>query len=123
LYDALLGEPTFPLIHFYSPTLLLFSLAALAGAFPDSSDAAAVVLEKCREEYNIVCDKDSKAELSSVELAASVKGRLQLVAALGLELRTVVASVFKTLWPGWEEPDAISRLIQWMALVSNRVEI
>jgi hypothetical protein len=45
------------------------------------------------------------------------------MAALGLQVRTVVASVFKTLWPGWEETSTISRLIQWMALVSNRVEV
>jgi hypothetical protein len=69
LDDALLGEPTFPLIHFYSYTLLLFSLVSLTEAFPGSSNAMTVAVE-----YNIICDKDSKAELSSVELAASVKG-------------------------------------------------
>jgi hypothetical protein len=33
-------------------------------------------VEKCWKEYNIICAKDPKAELSPVELAASVKGRL-----------------------------------------------
>jgi hypothetical protein len=92
-------------------------------AFLDSSDAAAAAVEKCRKEYNIVCAKDPKAKLSSVELTASVKGRLQPVAALGLQLRTDVAFAFKTLWPRWVEPDTVSRLLQWMAIVSNRVKV
>jgi hypothetical protein len=71
---SLVGEPSFLLLHFCSPTLLLFSLAILTEAFPDSFDAAVIAMEKCRQEYNIVRGKDSTAKLSSVELAASVKG-------------------------------------------------
>jgi hypothetical protein len=103
--------------------LLLFSLVVPAEAFPDSSDAAAVVVEKCQQEYEIVRGKDSTTKLPSVELAASVKGRLQPVATLGTQLRITIVSVFKTLWPGWEEPSTVSRLAQWMALVPNRVEV
>jgi hypothetical protein len=123
LDDALLGQPSSLILHFYSPTLLLFSLVVPAEAFPDSSDVAAVVVEKCQQEYEIVRGKDSTTELPSVELAASVKGQLQPVATLGTQLRITVVSIFKTLWPGWEEPSTISRLAQWMALVPNRVEV
>jgi hypothetical protein len=76
-----------------------------------------------RKKYKIVHGKDSTAELSSVELAASVKGRLRAVATLGKQLRTAATSVFKTLWLGWEEPSTVSQLAQWMALVPNRVEV
>jgi hypothetical protein len=62
--------------------LLPLLLATLAKAFPDSTAAAAV--EECWEEYHFVRPKDPKAELSSMELMASVKRRLQPVAALGL---------------------------------------
>jgi hypothetical protein len=81
----------------------------------------AAVVEKFPKKYNIVHAEDPKVELSSVELAASVKGRP--VAALGLQLCTAVASVFKTLWPGWMEPDTVDQLLQWMAIVSNRVKV
>jgi hypothetical protein len=123
LDDALVGDPSFPLLHLYSPTLLFFSPAVLIEALPDSSNATAITVDKCQEEYNIIRDKDSTAELSLVELAASVKGRLQPVASFELQLRTAIAFVFKTLWLGWEEPSIVSQLVQWMALVSNRVEV
>jgi hypothetical protein len=74
LDDALLGELSFfasPLLFPYASALLT---CILAEAFPHSSDAATIIVEKCWEEYNIVRDRDSTAELSSVELAASVKG-------------------------------------------------
>jgi ElaB/YqjD/DUF883 family membrane-anchored ribosome-binding protein len=121
LEDSLLGEFSLLLLRFYSSTLLPFLLAISVEAFPDSFDAAAAAVEKCRKKYNIDRAWDPKAELSSAELAASVKGRLQPVAALGLQLRT--ASVFKTLWPGWAEPDTVDWLLQWMTIVSNRVEV
>jgi hypothetical protein len=123
LDDALLGESFHPLLHFHSLALLIFLLVILAGAFPDSSDATAIMVGKYQEEYNIIHDKDSKANLSSVELAASVKGRLQPMAAVGLQLRTAVASVFKTLWSGWKEPSTASWLVQWLKLGSNRIKI
>jgi hypothetical protein len=51
-------------------------LVALAEAFPDSDGAAVAALEKYQVEQKIVCSKDSKAELSSEEVMALVKGRL-----------------------------------------------
>jgi hypothetical protein len=50
-----------------------FSLATLAEAFPDSAVAAATMLEECRADYHIVCHENPKAELSTVELMASIK--------------------------------------------------
>jgi hypothetical protein len=50
-----------------------FSLATLAEAFPDFVVAAATMLEECRAEYHIVCHENPKAELSTVELMASIK--------------------------------------------------
>jgi hypothetical protein len=55
---------------------------------------ASVAVEKYRAEHDIVRCKESKAELSSEELMASTKGRLQPVAKLGSELRVAIASVF-----------------------------
>jgi hypothetical protein len=94
-----------PLLHFcsFAPSPLL--LVALAEAFPDSAKDAAAVVEECRAEYHIVCHENPKAKLSSEELMASIKGRLQPAARLGSQLRTAVASVFEVLWPGRAEPD------------------
>jgi hypothetical protein len=103
--------------------LLPFLLATLAGVFPDSTAAAAAAIKECWAEYNIVRPKDPKAELSLMELIASIKGRLQPVAALGSRLCGAVYSVFRTLWPGQAEPDNVDRLLLWMTLVSNRVDM
>jgi hypothetical protein len=62
-------------------------------------------VEECREEYHIVRHENPKAELSSKELMASIKGWLQPVAKLGSKLRQAVASVFWALWPGRADPD------------------
>jgi hypothetical protein len=67
--------------------------------------------------------KNPKAELSSEELMASIKGRLQPTAKLGSKLHQAVASVFRALWPGRAEPDDAEQLLQWMSLVSNRVDV
>jgi hypothetical protein len=91
--------------------LLLFLLATPVDAFPDSTEAAAAAIEECQKEYNIIRAKDSKAELSLVELVASIKGQLQCMVALGLQLHNDAALVFKTLWLGWAEPDTIDRLL------------
>jgi hypothetical protein len=74
-------------------------------------------------QYHFVRRKDPRAELSSMELTVSVKRRLQPVAALGLRLRGAISSIFKTLWPGQAEPDTIDRLLLWMTLVSNRIDV
>jgi hypothetical protein len=76
-------------------------------------------LEKYRAEQKIISDKDSKAELTSGELMALVKGRLQLVAELGSDLRRAVVSVFEALWPGRAVPGDIKTLLKWIPLVSN----
>jgi hypothetical protein len=59
---------------FCSFTLFPHSLIALAEAFPDSGGAAAAALEEYRAEQKIVPSSDPKAQLSSGELMASVKG-------------------------------------------------
>jgi hypothetical protein len=87
------------------PALALFmspphSLIALAKAFPNSNRAAAAALEEYRTEQKIVPSKDPKAQLSSGELMAFIKGRLHPVAKLGGDLRRAIVSVFETLWPG-----------------------
>jgi hypothetical protein len=123
LEDALLGVCSLTLLRFHSSAILPFFLATPAEAFPDSFAVAATAIEECWEEFNIVRPKDPKAELSLMELMASIKDRLQPVAALGLQLRDAAASVFKILWPGRAEPDTIDRLLQWMMFVSNRVDV
>jgi hypothetical protein len=100
LEDALHGTLLPPL-----PSLCPFKpfphfLAALAGAFPDSDGAATAALEKYRAEQKIVPRNDPKANFTSGELMALVKGRLHPVAELGGELRQAIVSVFKALWPG-----------------------
>jgi hypothetical protein len=102
---ALHGAFPLPLLHFCSFAPSPFLLVALAEAFPDSAKDAAAAVEECRAEYHIVRHENPKAELSSEELMASIKGRLQPTARLGSQLCTAVASVFEVLWPGRAEPD------------------
>jgi hypothetical protein len=54
---------------------------------------------------------------------ALIKGRLHPVAKLGGELHQAVASVFKDLWPGRAVPGDTETLLQWISLMSNRVDI
>jgi hypothetical protein len=96
------------------------SFAVLPEAFPDSDKAA---VEEYRAEHHIARRKDPKAELSSEELMASTKARLQPVAKLGSMLRQAVAFVFQALWPGRAVPDDVEALLQWIPLVSNRVDV
>jgi hypothetical protein len=96
---------------------------ALAEAFPDFDGAAAAALEEYRAEQNIVPRSDPKAQLSSGELMASVKGRLHPVAGLGGDLLQAVVSVFKAFWPGRAVPDKVQTLLKWISLVSNRVNV
>jgi hypothetical protein len=49
-------------------------------------------------------------ELSSVELVASIEGRLRPVATLGRQLRGAARSILEALWPWGEAPDMIARL-------------
>jgi hypothetical protein len=123
LEDALRGTLPSPLPSFRSFRPLLHSLIALAGTFPNSDEATTAALEKYWVEQKIVCDKDSKAELTSRELMALVKGRLQPVAELGTNLRRAVVSVFKALWPGRAVPGNIKTLLKWIPLVPNRVDV
>jgi hypothetical protein len=108
---------------FCSFTLFPHSLIALAEAFPDSDRAAAAALEEYRAEQEIVPSSDPKAQLSSGELMASVKGRLHPVAGLVWDLRQAVVSVFKALWPGRAVPDGVRTLVKWIPLASNRVDV
>jgi hypothetical protein len=123
LEDALHGTlpSSLPSFRSFAPFPLL--LVALAEAFPDSDRAAAAALEEYRVEQKIVRGKDSKAELSSRELMALVKGQLQPVAELGSDLCQAVVSVFEALWPGRTVPDNIKTLLKWIPLVSNRVDV
>jgi hypothetical protein len=98
-------------------------LAALAGAFPDSDKAATAALEKYRAEQKVVPCGEPKAKFTPEELMALVKGRLHPVAKLGGKLRQAVASVFTDLWPGRAVPGDTEKLLQWISLVSNRVDI
>jgi hypothetical protein len=109
------------------PSLCFFKLfphflAALAGAFPDSNEAATAALEKYRAEQKIIPYSDPEAKFTSGELMALVKGRLHRVAKLGGELHQAVASVFIDLWPGRAVPGDIETLLKWIPLVSNRVD-
>jgi hypothetical protein len=76
LGDALHGTLPSPLPSFCSFRPFLHLHIALAGAFPNSDEAATTALEKYRVEQKIIHGKDSKAELTSRELMALVKGRL-----------------------------------------------
>jgi hypothetical protein len=123
LEDALLGASLLLPFFFRSFVLLPFLLAALAEAFPDSAEAVTAVVEECRAEYHIVRPKNPKAELSPVELMASIKGQLQPVATLESRQHGAVASVFPALWPGQAEPNTIDRLLLWITFMSNRVDV
>jgi hypothetical protein len=74
LEDALHGMLPSPLPSFRSFRLFPYFLVALVEAFPDSDEAATAALEKYRVEQEIVRGNDSKAELTSRELTALVKG-------------------------------------------------
>jgi hypothetical protein len=120
---ALHGTFPLPLLHFCSFIPFPLLLVALAEAFPNSAKDAASAVEKCWAEYHIVRHENPKAELSSEELMASIKGRLQPAAELGSKLCQAVASVFRALWPGRAVPDDAEQLLRWMSLVSNRVDV
>jgi hypothetical protein len=119
LEEALHGTLPSPLPSFRSFRPLFHLLTALAGAFPNSDKATAAALEKYRTKEKIIHDKDSKAELTSRELMALVKGRLRPVAELGSDLRRAVISVFEALWPGRAVSDDIKALLKWIPLVPN----
>jgi hypothetical protein len=74
LEDALHGMLPSPFLNFCSFRPFPYFLVALAGAFPDFDEAVMAALEKYQEEQKIIRDKDSKAELTSGELTALVKG-------------------------------------------------
>jgi hypothetical protein len=119
LEDALHGAFPSSLLCFRSFTPFPLSLVALAEAFLDSDGAAAAAVEEYRVKQKIIRSEDPQAELSSGELMASTKGRLQPVAKLGSELRQAVVSIFQALWPRQVVPDDIGMLLQWIPLVSN----
>jgi hypothetical protein len=123
LEHALRGAFPSPLLCFCSFVPFPLSFAALAEAFSDSDQDAAAAVEKYRAKYHIVRCEDPKAELSAEELMASIKGRLKPMAKLGSKLRQAVASVFQGLWHGWAVPDNVGVLLQWISLVSNRVDV
>jgi hypothetical protein len=123
LEEALRGILPFLLLISCSFTPPPHSLIALAGAFPDSNEAATAALEEYRAEQKIVPSSDPKAELSSGELVALAKGRLHPVAKLGRDLNEAIVSVFKTLWPGRAVPGEIQALLQWIPLAPNRLDI
>jgi hypothetical protein len=123
LEEALHGILPFLLLSSCSFTSPTHSLIAPAEAFPDSNRATAAALKEYRTEEKIVPSSDPKAKLSSGELMALVKGRLQPVAELGGDLRQAVVSVFKTLWPGRAVPEEIQALLKWIPLASNRIDV
>jgi hypothetical protein len=87
LEDALRGTFPFLLPRSCSFTLHPHSLTAPVEAFPNSNRAAAAALKEYRTEQKIVPSSDPKAQLSSGELMALVKGRLHPVAKLSGDLR------------------------------------
>jgi hypothetical protein len=123
LEEALCG--ILPLLLLSSCPFMLppYSLIALAGAFPDSNEAAAAALKEYRAEQKIVPNSDPKVELSSGELVALAKGRLHPVAKLGRDLHEAIVSVFETLWSGRAVPGEIQALLQWIPLAPNRLDI
>jgi hypothetical protein len=123
LEDALHGTLPSPLPSFRSFRLFPHFLVALIEAFPDFDGAVTAALEKYRVEQKIVRGNDSKVELTSGELMALVKGRLQPVAELGSNLCQAVISVFEALWPGRVVPGDIKTLLKWIPLVPNRVNV
>jgi hypothetical protein len=123
LEHALHGTFPFLFPSFRSFTLFPHSLIAPAETFPNSDRAAAAALKEYRTEQKIVPSSDPKAQLSSGELMALVKGWLHPVAGLGGDLRRAVVSVFKTLWPGRAVPAEVQALLKWILLASNRVNV
>jgi hypothetical protein len=123
LEDALRGMLLLSLPSLYFFKLFPHFLAALAGAFPDSGEAATAALEKYQAEKKVVPCSDPEAKFTSGELMVLVKGRLHPVAKVGGKLRQAVASVFKDLWPGRAVPGDIEMLLKWIPLVSNRVDV
>jgi hypothetical protein len=123
LEHALHGKLAFLFPSFYSFMLFPHSLMALVEAFPSSDGAAAAALEEYMAEQKIVPSSDPKAQLSSGELVASIKGRLHPVAKLGGDLREAVVSIFRTLWPIRAVPDEVQALLKWIPLASNWVDV
>jgi hypothetical protein len=87
LEDALRGTLLLSLPSLYFFKLFPHFLAALAGAFPDSDEAAIAALEKYRAEQKVVPYSDLEAKFTSRELMALVKGRIHPADKLGGELR------------------------------------
>jgi hypothetical protein len=123
LEEALRGNLSFPLLSSCPFAPPPHSLTALAGAFPDSDEAAVAALEEYRADQKIIPSSDPKAELTSGELVALAKGRLHPVAKLSKDLHEAIISIFETLWPGMAVPDEIQALLQWIPLASNRLDI
>jgi hypothetical protein len=123
LEEALRGILPFLLLSSFPFMPPPHSLIALAGAFPDSNETAAVALKEYRAEQKIIPSGDPKVELSSGELVALAKGRLHPVAKLGKDLHEAIVSVFETLWPGRAVPGEIQALLQWIPLTPNRLDI
>jgi hypothetical protein len=123
LEHALHGKLASLFPSFCSFTLFPHSLIALAEAFPGFDGVAAAALEEYRAEQEIVPSSDPKAQLSSGELMASIKGRLHPIAKLGGDLRQAAVSVFRTFWPGRAVPNEVQALIKWIPLASNRVDV
>jgi hypothetical protein len=121
--ETLRGRLLLPLPSLCFFKLFSHFLAALTGAFPDSGEAATVALEKYRAEQKVVPCSDPEDKFTSGELMVLIKGRLHPVAKLGGELCQAVASMFKDLWPRRAVPGDIEKLLQWISLMSNRVDI
>jgi hypothetical protein len=82
------------LLHSYFSAPFPPSFVALVEAFPSSTQDVATAVEECRAKYHIVCHDDPKAELSSEEMMASIKGQLKPVAKLGPKQHQPIAFVF-----------------------------
>jgi hypothetical protein len=67
-------------------------------------------------------DDDPTTELSSMELAASIKGRLRPLAILGGQLHAAAKSVFEALCPGREVPATVNRLAHRIDFATVRIE-
>jgi hypothetical protein len=68
------------------------------------------------------CYNDTIAELSSVELVASIKGRFRPVATLVGQLRAAAKSVFEALRPGRDVPATVSQLAQRIDFAPVQIE-
>jgi hypothetical protein len=80
LEDALHGVFPSSLLRFRSFTPLPLSLVALGEAFPKSDEAVAAAVKEYRAKQKIIHSEDPQDKLSSRELMASTKGRIQPVA-------------------------------------------